>query len=306
MRRGSSSRWFAILLPVAALAAAPVHAAHTGAGVCDTGIPADEPLGAVWFPRGALFCPLIADPKEDGTFASYVRGTSESAFGTDVASVGIGDQLGLFRWNGPTVGEGIQIELSGNIYAQFDLNTASYDLINADYVIGLPITWKRGAISSRVRLYHQSSHLGDEFILRGTVVRENLAFQSVEALLSGELGPLRVYGGGEYLFGATPPEVETSLVHGGVELRSRGGLLSAAGLERVRLVAGLDVKSVEDLDWAVAWSGRAGFEFGRNPESEHRSRRWSVMGEYYEGPSPYGQFFRDDVRYYGLGLHLGL
>jgi len=28
--------------------------------------------------------------------------------------------------------------------------------------------------------------------------------------------------------------------------------------------------------------------------------------EFYEGPSPYGQFFQDDISYVGVGLHFGL
>lgn len=306
MHRPTGRRWFAVAALAGMLAAGAADAAHIGQSQCETGIPADESLGLVWFPRGDLFCPLIADPKGGGSFASYVRGTSASAFGTDIGSVGIGDQLGLFRVNGPTVGEGVQLSLAGNVYAQFDLNAPSFDLINADYVIGLPLVFRRGPVATRIRLYHQSSHLGDEFILRGTVIRENLAFQSLEGMLSGEFGPLRLYGGGEWLFGATPAEIETRLVHGGVELRQPGGLLPVAGLDGARLIAGLDVKSVEDLSWAVAWSGRAGIEFGGRPGSGHESRRWSVLGEYYDGPSPYGQFFRDNVTYYGLGLHIGL
>jgi len=296
-----------VLLTLAALTAAhPARSAHFGGSLCNTGIPADETLGLVWFPRGDLFCPLIADPKGDGSFLSYVRGTSTSAFGTDIGSVGIGDRLGIFRSNGPNLGEGVQLSLTGSVYAQFDLNAPSFDLINADYLVGLPLTFRRGSFASRIRLYHQSSHLGDEYILNNPVIRENLAFQAIEVLVSGETGPLRAYGGGEYLFGANPREVETRLVHGGVELRQPGSLLPAGRLRNARLIAGLDVKSVEDLDWRVAWSARAGFEFGSGAENEHRTKLWSLLGEYYDGPSPYGQFFRDNVRYYGLGLRVGI
>jgi hypothetical protein len=295
---------FAVLLLAAALAGTPADADHV-AGRCETGIPSEEAPGAVWFPRGELFCPLLADPKGDASFASYVRGTSTSAFGTDIASVGIADRLGLFRYNAPSVGEGIQLSLSGSIYAQFDLNAPSYDLINADYLIGLPLTLRRGAFSSRIRLYHQSSHLGDEFILRGPVVRENLAFQAVEALVSADWRALRVYAGGEQSFGAQPQEVQSLLAHGGMEVR-QPGLLPIGVLKQAGFIAALDVKSVETLDWSVAWSARAGFEIGGRTGMEHRSKPWRVVGEYYDGPSPYGQFFRDNVTYYGLGIHLGL
>ena len=288
------------------LAAHPARSAHFGGSLCDTGIPADERLGVVWFPRGDLFCSLISDPKGDGSFLSYVRGKSTSAFGTDIGSVGIGDRLGIFRSNGPQVGEGVQLSLTGSVYAQFDLNAPSFDLINADYLIGLPLTFRRGKISSRLRFYHQSSHLGDEYILNNPVVRENLSFEAIEALVSGEQGPLRAYAGGEVLFGANPKAVETNLIHGGVEVRQSGGLLPTGPLRNARLIAGLDIKSVEILDWRVAWSARAGFEFGQGSDNEHRTKRWSLVGEYYDGPSPYGQFFREYVRYYGIGLRVGI
>ena len=280
------------------------RADHVG-GYCDAGIPSDEALGFNSFPRGDVFCPLIADPKNDGTFVSYLRGSSSSAFGTDLGSIGVGDRLGLMRWNGPAIGEGLQLSLTGNVYAQFDLNAPSYDLINADYTIGLPITFRRGPVSGRVRLYHQSSHLGDEFLLRSLILRENFAFQSAEGLLSVDLGPFRAYGGGEYLFGRTPDNVISRVAHAGVELRQGGGLAGGGLLSRVRLVAGVDMKTSDELEWALSWSARAGVEVGRGGDV-HRSRRWSLLAEWYDGHSPYGQFFRDQVSYYGFGLHVGL
>ena len=56
----------------------------------------------------------------------------------------------------------------------------------------------------------------------------------------------------------------------------------------------------------MAWSARAGFELGGRRGAEQRSMRWRLVGEYYDGPSPYGQFYRDDVRYYGFGIHVGI
>src|SRR5262245_38331266 len=56
---------------------------------CGTTIPPDEATGFVPLPEGDVFCPLLADPKAGYSFVSYVRGTSSSALGTDLGSVGI-------------------------------------------------------------------------------------------------------------------------------------------------------------------------------------------------------------------------
>lgn len=270
---------------------------------CGTGIPDAETRGYVPLPRGDVFCPLIADPKSTTSFVSYLRGDAED-FASDVASVGIADLFGMFRVAGSAPGDGVQLSLTGGVFAQFDLNSSSYDLINADYVLGLPLTIRSGRFSARFRVYHQSSHLGDEFVLRTNhPTRENLSFEAAEALLSEDLGPLRVYGGGEYYIARDPSDLPKQLGHAGAELRPPGSLRFGS-IGTARLIAGGDVKAVKpDTKWRYGISARAGFEIGRGREGPEPSRRWSLMYEYYDGPSPYGQFFNSDVRLMGLGFH---
>jgi hypothetical protein len=47
-------------------------------------------------------------------------------------------------------------------------------------------------------------------------------------------------------------------------------------------------------------------EFARRGLIDHPARLVTLMLEVYEGPSPYGQFFQDDISYVGVGLHFGL
>jgi len=270
---------------------------------CGAGIPDSETRGYVPLPRGDVFCPLVADPKSMTSFVTYLRGDAKD-FASDVASVGVADLFGLFRVSGATPGDGVQLSLAGGVFAQFDLGSASYDLINADYLIGLPLTIRSGAFSARFRVYHQSSHLGDEFLLRSThPTRENLSFEAGEVLLSEDLGPLRVYGGGEYYIAREPSDLPKQLGHGGLEVRPPGGLRFGS-IGTARLIAGGDVKIVKpDAKWRYGISARAGLEIGRGREGPEPSRRWSLLYEFYDGPSPYGQFFQSDVRLMGVGLH---
>jgi len=272
---------------------------------CGAGVHESEALGAVPFPQDQIFCPILADPKEARSFASLLRGTfrsldDPSGKGTTIASVGLGDNFGLVRWGGPAPNEGVQLDVVGSIFAQFDLGTPSNDLINADYIIGLPLTFRRSGFSTRVRVYHQSSHLGDEYLLRSEDIdRKNLSFESVEFLASQELGPLRVYVGGERVFRREPVTLPSKLFHGGAELRT-----GRAG--PVRLVSGVDVKATDLHDWSPAVSGRVGLELAQHRSEGHPARLVTLMIEIYQGPSPYGQFFQDDISYFGVGLHFGL
>ncbi|MFP4087106.1 MAG: DUF1207 domain-containing protein [Desulfobacteraceae bacterium] len=62
------------------------------------------------------------------------------------------------------------------------------------------------------RLYHQSSHLGDEYLLRDNTSRENLSYEGVEVLLSYNLiESLRIYGGGGDLIHRSSSSLPPSL-----------------------------------------------------------------------------------------------
>ena len=275
---------------------------------CAVGIPQSEATGYVPLPRGDVFCPLLADPKGQRSFVSYLHETSDQG-DINLGSVGISDAFGLLRVGGPKPGDGFQISLAGSVFAQFDLDSSSYDLVNADYIIGIPMTFRRQAFSMRFRLYHQSSHLGDEFLLRENnpkFVRENISFEAAEMILSLDGGPFRIYGGGEYLLRREPKDLERYVAHGGVELRPARRLIRFGTVAGVRFVAGGDVKASEEQDWKPAVSVRTGFEFDRPRDTDPPGRRWGLLFEAYTGPSPYGQFFRNQVRYLGAGIHFTL
>jgi hypothetical protein len=160
----------------------------------------------------------------------------------------------------------------------------------------------------RLRIYHQSSHLGDEYLLREPAERrnrENLSFESIDATLSYDAGALRFYGGGERLVNREPVDLAETVVHGGAEFRPRTWIIPLKSLGGFRFLAGSDVKTSEEHDWKPSVSARAGLEYDRARGGDVQGRRWALLAEYYDGPSPYGQFFRERVRYLGVGVHFG-
>ena len=136
--------------------------------------------------------------------------------------------------------------------------------------------------------------------------RENLSYESAEALISLDHRAFRIYGGGEYLLRRDPADLDRFLVHGGVELRPGRRLVRFGSIAGVRFVAGGDVKVSEQQDWKPALSLRTGLEFDRPRDTDPPGRRWGLLLEAYDGPSPYGQFFRRDVRHLGVGVHFTL
>ena len=252
--------------------------------------------GDVPLPAGDLFRPLVADPKQPQFFVALRRYRTPTDRIT-IGAVGYGENFGVYRRQGAQPGDGLQVSIAGALFAQFDMTAPSTDLLNADYTIGLPVTYRKGPLSARLRLYHQSSHLGDEFLLRVAPDRVNLSFESLELLGSYDWTRWRAYGGGEVLLRREPEDLKRSGLHVGTEYR---GQTTIAGLGR--LVGGLDVKSWNQHDWDPDVSFKAGVEFGR---PDPGGRRFRLMGELYDGHAPHGQFYEDKITYVGAGLYLG-
>jgi hypothetical protein len=245
------------------------------------------------FPVGDVFRPLIADPAAPRTFVSVLSLHTETDRLT-IASLGTGVSFGLYRWPGEKLGEGWQVSVFGAVFSQFNLDASADDLINTDYRIGLPVTYKRGELSARAAIWHQSSHLGDELILNGNAPeRVDLSIESVDFVVAWERGGWRPYLGGFYLIRG-PEGLHRNGGQAGVDYASSAPLLGNA-----RLVGGLDLKWFEETDWRVGASFKVGLEFGRR----HPERRGiTVLAEFYEGFSPFGQFYRDDVKAWGLAM----
>ena len=271
----------------------PAHAGQPGALSKFMGITGD----GEGFPTGDLFQPLIADPKQPQFFVSLNNFKSVGVRYT-MASVGFGETFGLYRFFGSREGNGLQLNLEGALFAQFNLDTPSYDLINADYTIAFPATYRIGENSLRFRIYHQSSHLGDEFLQSvNPPERVNLSYEAIELIYSREWRGWRGYGGGEYLIHKEPDDLKPMSAHWGIEYRGRKPLVWKG-----RPIGGVDMKSFEEHNWSVDTSVKAGLEFGHPNPGQRRLR---LMAEWYEGFDPRGQFYNNKVEYYGMGVSLG-
>ncbi len=252
------------------------------------------------FPAGDVFQPLMADVKQPQFFVGFRRlrtfgQTPDPEFDTfTMAAVAYGGGFGLYRRLGRRPGEGLQVGLDGALFAQFDMDAPSDDLLNADYTVGIPITYRERGFSARLRVYHQSSHLGDEFLLHYRPDRINLSYEGIQLTLSGENGPWRLYGGGEWLLTRDPHDLHRGSLQTGLEFRSADPLLWGG-----RPVAAMDVKSYGENRWTPSYSVRAGLEFG---PADPARRHLRLMAEGYRGFAPYGQFYQEKVEYLGVAV----
>ena len=253
----------------------------------------------MFLPRGTLFRSLLADPKELRFYLGYRPHQDGSPYlseNTTIFAAGLGDSFGLYRSVDNSGGYSWQVGISGGIFAEFDLNTSSFFLVETDYVIGVPVTLRKGPASYRLTMYHLSSHVGDEYLLHSDIRRIEFSYEALNALGSYEWGPWRIYYGGEVVVHKQPSSYKPFSLQTGVEYYGAQKAIWGA-----QPIAGLDLRSTQQNSWPVNASLKIGLRFDGAAGS---GRSLRLMAEGYNGYAPHGQFYSDRIEYIGVGLSL--
>lgn len=241
-------------------------------------------------PTEQAFKPLVADPREArfGIRFQHHQLAGDSFFAADVA---LGGYLGLA--SGGRRQQEWELGIQGGVFALFNLDEDSRDLVNTDYWIGLPLSFRRDAWSFRTRFYHQSSHLGDEYILRYRPQRRNISYEALDFMAAHQWDQLRIFGGGGYVVHSVQDQDPWQVMYGAEYRRPKT-------LGRLNLLLASFFKHTEDQSWSLKQSYRLGLTMGRG------EREIGVLLAYYSGNSPDGQFYEADLEYAGLELFFRL
>lgn len=251
-------------------------------------------------PKGHLFKPLLADPRWAHFSAAYRNYQSNNFDGRNIASVSFGETIPFYRANFGQSSVQWEAGLQAGVFSDFNLGASSSDLLNTDFIASIYSSMRAGHFSAFGRIYHQSSHLGDEFLLRKINTkfeRVNLSYEGVDLKLSYEFPfGVRIYGGGGGLIDKEPSSLKIWSAQYGIEFRSPWRIDFAS----MRPIIAADIKNFDENNWSTDVSARAGVEF---ENSKVFGRKLQILAEYYNGYTPSGQFYKNKVEYIGLGAH---
>ena len=147
-----------------------------------------------------LFPEFLADPRAIILSAGWRF--NDDCFAPNMVDVSYGQACPLYRWtNVFCCGDALQLDIQGALWALFDHLNESAPLVNADYYVGFPVTWACGQWSARFRVYHISSHIGDEYLLMNpNFDRRNPSAEYADLYVAYKPNPdMRFFGGYGYI-----------------------------------------------------------------------------------------------------------
>jgi len=231
-----------------------------------------------------------------GRIFSARRGDSE--FGQEPeAEVAVGENfpvLALRRGERPvTLGFGTQV------YGRFSLGDRKSALISNDWVVGLNTTAALGAWTLTGEIYHESSHLGDEYSDRFGATRLDWTREVAAAWLTYGPGPVHITGNLSYvLIDELDLERPGAALAADYEGRPFGHFLGGP----VRPVGGIFFQGEAATDWRISTSAKLGIAVSRS--GGRREIGFALIA--HDGLSTQRQFFRRESRYIGGELRFDL
>ena len=251
------------------------------------------------FPRVASFELPEASPRVHGLVGRILSARrGDSDFGREAeAEVGVGENfpvLALRRGPRPvTLGFGTQV------YGRFSLGDRKSALISNDWVVGLNTTAALGAWTLTGEIYHESSHLGDEYGDRFGASRIDWTREVAAAWVTYGTGPVRVTGNLSYvLIDQLPLRRPGAALAADFRGRPVSGFLGG----EVRPVGGVFFEGAAATSWRISSSAKLGIAIA----GAEGGREMGIALIAHDGLSTQRQFFRRESRYFGVELRFDL
>ncbi len=247
---------------------------------------------AVFPPAHEFFAPLLADESEPRFGFSLGAGVRERG----LARVDVGDYLGIYRM-ALTRDVAAQLNIGAAIFTRFDATTHNIQVI--DYYANVPVDFRSGKTSMRVMFYHDSSHLGDDYLKERGIQTTSRSWEALRVVLAYDLlKTLRIYAGSARAMHTTPAWSGRQSVQGGAEIFFRMP-------EKARWLPywANDLQAWERTSWNPTWTSQVGL---KTAADYSRGRGITYFAQLRTGPRLEGQFFSRKETVWSAGLKFAL
>jgi hypothetical protein len=245
-----------------------------------------------------FFPTMLAQPHILGYSVGYR--SSDKIFRSSLP-ISIGDQFSIYQFKLHTNGH-LYLGIEACVWAIFEAKTKSLSLINADYFIAFPLTYIYRNFSARFRLFHESSHLGDEFLLdHSDIERFNPSMEGLDLSLAYELtDKFVVFGGFTRIIRSDEGfRYKPNTVYYGFNYFLNFAQIETFNVEWIPFIAGY-CENQQNNHWDFDTSVAIGYQWDKY--YGHKIRIFAVG---HEGYSSEGQFAREKSRYLSINLFYG-
>jgi hypothetical protein len=253
-----------------------------------------------FLPKGHLFDPILLDPLEAQTYGSVLPAyyTNGEKYPGSIVPFAFGFAKPFYRrTTEPGRSEELVLDLASftqfEVYYDYQRDKQRRQIINNDYKISFIYNIRRGDNNYRIRVYHLSSHLGDDYVYRNRITApspNSVNYEVLDGTYSRVVRDWRLYGG--IGIGLRKAEERKRFS------AQLGAYYKKPSSHAARLVGGVDVKFWQETSFKPGIHAGIGVEVGRTQNN------LTFLLEGYSGFRPYSQYETQHTNWLGLGLYL--
>lgn len=253
-----------------------------------------------FLPKGHLFEPILLDPLESQAYGSVLPAyyTEGEKYKGSIVPFAFGFAKPFYRrTTDPGRSEEWVLDVASftqfEVYYDYIKDKQRRQIMNTDYKVSILYNVRRGVNNYRFRVYHLSSHLGDDYLFRNRITApspNSVNYEVIDATYSRVVDTWRLYGG-----------IGIGLRRS--EERKRfsaqlGAFYKKPSTHLARLVGGVDIKFWQQTDFRPGIHAGIGVEVGRSQNN------LTFLAEGYSGFRPYSQFEQQQTVWLGIGMYL--
>ena len=252
-----------------------------------------------FLPKGHLFDPIMLDPIEAQTSVSVLPAywMENKKYNGTIVPFSFGLQKPIIRWyKSPDRSSELAFDVASftqfEVYHDDMLKKQRRQLINTDYRVSIIYNIKARNHNWRVRLYHLSSHLGDDYLFRNQInyyLPNPVNYEVIDVTYSHEMHGFRKYAG--LGIGLRKPEERKRLS------AQAGFFYRKPSQAFARFVGGVDLKVWQQTDFRPGIKAGLGLELGRT------TNNLTFLLESYTGFRPYSVYENQKTRWWGIGVY---
>ncbi|QKZ11965.1 DUF1207 domain-containing protein [Spirosoma sp. KUDC1026] len=253
-----------------------------------------------FLPKGHLFEPILLDPLEAQTYGSVLPyySTNGEKYPGSIVPFEFGFAKAFYRrTTEPGRSEELVLDLASftqfEVFYDYQTNKQRRQIVNNDYKISFLYNIRRGDNNYRIRLYHLSSHLGDDYIYRNRITApspNSVNYEVIDGTYSRVVRDWRLYGG--IGIGLRKAEERKRFS------AQLGAFYKRPSSHAARLVGGVDMKFWQQTGFKPGIHAGIGVEVGRTQNN------LTFLFEGYSGFRPYSQYETQHTNWLGIGLYL--
>ena len=256
----------------------------------------DSIKNIIFIPEGILFKPLLFDPTESQYYGGLFLLNDSGKWNEEVyipITLVINKPVLRFEHNDFSWEFGFE----GDGFTQFDIKkidrkTALGKMLNTDFRGGVFFNFSKSIYSTRIRLFHSSSHLADDYILKNEVsprTPSELDYEQVDITIARQINNARMYLGSGMVVSPNTVRKRFSVQTGGYYIRSFANSFA--------FLMGTDIKIFQQNDYRPNIKLGVGIRIGNNLKIP-----LNLVLEYYNGHLPYSTLEYRIVQWFGISL----